>query len=197
MKSTWLTFGSICTFNNCNHTEKSKEWFIHAQFTESSTPCVWGRRRACGTIISILHFCSEAIALSEYITPGDIEQNTSFGFLFSPKPVNITHSKMAPLRKINSKVIETMEEEVVRFSQGSVKRMSMYRQYFDYPLLRKVSDQKQCWHDMKFILWQDGKTPEKISFEMGHFISVKSGAFFFCYWACIQIITGIKGPMWT
>lgn len=52
------------------------------------------------------------------------------------------------------------------------------------------------WHEVHSLTgWED--TGENL-FWNGAFYFHKIRCFFlFCYWACIQIITGIKGPMWT
>lgn len=75
--------------------------------------------------------------------------------------------KDTQLRK-SARKWQTMEERMVHSSQGSVKWVSMCKKTTDIP--KKECNQKECWHDMKFILWQDGMKQNKICFEIKHFI---------------------------
>lgn len=154
------------------------------KFTESSTsPCanVWERLTSVVLVALLFLHCTFVLRQSEYITPGDIEQNTSFGFLFFPQT-----SKHHPF-KDGSPEKDTQQSDRNNGTNNKIKWCISPRGVSSgwvctdstlITLLGKVSNQKQCWHDMTFILWQDGKKPEKVSFETEHFISTKSGTFF-------------------
>lgn len=138
------------------------------------------QRGACGTIISTLHFCSEAIRIY-YPWRYRTEYKLWFSFFFPQT------SKHHPF-KDGSPEKDTQQSDRNNGTNNNMKWCVSPRGVSSgwvctdrtlITLLGKVSNQKQCWHDMKFILWQDGKKPEKVSFETEHCISTKSGTFFF------------------